>query len=539
LPHHTSSFSVYHPITFTLRVTAARPARKDLGTTEVKTMRLASHGLLHAALAALSLGGCKLSDDPAASDAGGSPTDIDAGGDPPAEAPDGGGASASHDVHLRTESSGQYLSAKNAGGDDLTAAGTLPREWELFHLVDENGSDVVDGDTIYLRAFDGVSYLRVEAGVVDARGTTMGAAEAFVIVRNDGPGAIHAGDHVALRSALTSTFVSAEGGGGSTVTATATTSSAWEHFVVDGLPPDDTMPPTGGARVIGYLPNWYGSYADWATRVDFSRLTQVNLAFALGDDDGDLELAPGDQIDTFVAAAHAAGVKVFPSLCGGGGDGRIAPHYEPGNVDAFVDKILAFVERHDLDGIDIDVEAPQRMGAKYDTFIAKLKAKAAPRGLPVTAAVAPWMQDGMANETLRSFDFITVMSYDNAGTWTGAGAHSSYQQAVDAISFYSERGVDPERIVLGVPFYGYCWGNCNGPNAAYVLYKDIVARFPDAWDKDWIQEGGATYSFNGVPTMKAKTELGKQYGGIMIWELGGDLVTTNPRSLLVAVDDAL
>lgn len=158
-------------------------------------------------------------------------------------------------------------------------------------------------------------------------------------------------------------------------------------------------------RVIGYLPNWYRSYADRATRIDFTRVTHVYLAFALGNDQGYLELAPAAEIDAFVAAAHAAGVKVFPSLCGGGGDGRLAPHYQPDRVDAFVEHILAFVDQHDLDGIDVDVEAPQRMGRAYDEFIARLRA-AAPRGLPVTAAVAEWVQAGMPDDTLRSFDWI-------------------------------------------------------------------------------------------------------------------------------------
>jgi len=297
----------------------------------------------------------------------------------------------------------------------------------------------------------------------------------------------------------------------------------------DDAPGEVDASTTPRMRVVGYLPNWYGSYADWATRIDFSRVTHVNLAFALGDDNGYLELAPGDEIDAFVAAAHAAGVKVFPSLCGGGGDGRIAPHYQPGEVDAFVDHILEFVEAHDLDGIDVDVEAPNRMGEAYDNFIANLRDAAAPRGLPVTAAVAPWMQDGMSDDTLRSFDFITVMSYDNAGTWTGPGEHSSLEQAQSAIDFYLGRGVDPERLVLGVPFYGYCWGNCSG---GYSLYHDILERYPDAWQNDWLDVDGATYSYNGVATMQAKAQLGRDLGGVMIWELAGDVDSSDPHSLL-------
>ena len=315
-------------------------------------------------------------------------------------------------------------------------------------------------------------------------------------------------------------------------------------FKLGGLPGSSTPPPTptptpSASRVVGYLPNWYGSYASWVGKVDFSKLTHVNLAFALGDANGNLQLAPNADIDTFVGAAHAKGVKVFPSLCGGGGDDRIAPFYEPGQVDAFVDKIINFVVARKLDGIDVDVEAPNRMGAKYDTFIAKLEAKAKPLGLPVTAAVGQWMQSGMSDTTLRSFDFVNVMSYDATGTWTAAGEHSSYAQAVSDLNFYTGKGVAKSKLVLGAPFYGYCWGNCGGgQTSTYVLYKDILAKFPNAWNADWIDSNGAKYSYNGTATLAKKTTLSAQYGGIMIWELGGDVATSNGNSLLLSIANA-
>ena len=450
-------------------------------------------------------------------------------------------------VYLRTEITGHYLTAQNAGGGAVNATAIAPREWENFQLIDANGGRLADGDDVFLRAYNGTTYVQAVNGGgagVNATGAAMNDWEAFQIVRVAGPGDVIMGDTIALRTRLRGTFVTAQNGGGSTVAATAPVNDTWEHFILSGTagpppPPPPPPPPKGGKRVVGYMPNWYGSYADWANRGDFGKLTQVNLAFALGDDNGNLQLAPDSQVNAFVSAAHARGVKVFPSLCGGGGDGRIAPHYQPDKVDAFVDKIIAYVQAHHMDGIDVDVEAPNRMGAAYDTFIAKLEAKAAPLHLEVTAAVAEWMQGGMSNATLRSFDFITVMSYDNAGTWTGAGEHASMQQAVNAINFYVARGVARDKIVLGVPFYGYCWGNCGGgQSSVYVLYKDILARFPDAWNTDWIDRGGAKYSFNGLATMRAKSQMGKQYGGIMIWELAGDVSTSSSSSLLSAIWNA-
>lgn len=440
-------------------------------------------------------------------------------------------------VTLRTLLMPTYLRAASNGGGAIDATATAAQGWETFSLIDVNGGSLASGDSVQIRTGGG-QFFRAVNGALDATATTAGTSETFRIVRRTGTGTITSGTEIAL-VAQSGQYVTATNGGGSTVASNGAALDTWEVLVFGIGPTTPPPPPPSSTRVIGYLPNWYGSYASWATRVDFSRLTHVNLAFALGDSNGNLELAPRADIEAFVRAAHAQGVKVFPSLCGGGGDGRITPFYQPSRVDAFVDNIINFTVSHGFDGIDVDVEAPDRMGALYDTFIAKLIAKARPRGLPVTAAVAQWMQYGMSDTTLRSFDFITIMSYDNTGTWTGPGEHSSYAQAQAALNFYASKGVARDRMVLGVPFYGYCWGNCSGRGNSYVLYKDILSMFPNAASQDFINANGSQYSYNGLATMRAKTDLGETYGGIMIWELAGDVATTSDQSLLRAIDGAL
>ncbi|WP_224373035.1 glycosyl hydrolase family 18 protein [Hyalangium versicolor] len=444
-------------------------------------------------------------------------------------------------MSFKTVLGSRFIGAQNNGGGAVIATATVAQAWEQFTIDDINGGSLESGDQIFIIAGTGQYFQAANGG-----GSTLNAAsanrqgwETFRIVKESGSGAIANGDIVGLQTVTTGNWVSAENGGGGTVFAYGAALGPWERLTISGLGSTTPPPTQPQTRVVGYLPNWYGSYASWATKVDFSKLTHVYLAFALGDSNGNLQLASSSDIATLVNAAHAKGVKVFPSLCGGGGDGQIVPFYQPDKVDAFVDRIINFVVANNMDGIDVDVEAPDRMGATYDTFIAKLIAKARPRGLPVTAAVSQWMQYGMSDTTLRSFDFITIMSYDNTGTWTGPGDHSSYSQAVTALNYYAAKGVAANKMVLGVPFYGYCWGNCGGVSSKYVLYKDILANYPSASGSDWINANGAQYSYNGLPTIRSKATLSKQYGGIMIWELAGDVSTTSDQSLLRAIDGAL
>jgi chitinase len=439
-------------------------------------------------------------------------------------------------VTLRTSSQSRYVGAQNNGGGAVNATATVAQGWETFSIVDVNGGTLQSGDSVYVRAGNGQYFQAVNGGgsTLNAASNNTQAWETFKVVRASGAGTVSHGDTIGLQTS-SGKWVSAENGGGGTVNANGAGLGSFESFAY-GI--GSTTPAPTRTRVVGYVPNWYGSYASWATKVDFDKVTHVNLAFALADGNGKLGLAPDADVDAFVSAAHAKGVKVFPSLCGGGGDDQIVPFYEPAKVDAFVSEIVGYAQARKFDGIDVDVEAPDRMGSKYDTFIAKLIAKAKPLGLPVTAAVAQWMQYGMSDTTLRSFDFINVMSYDNTGTWTGAGEHSSYQQAVDALSYYSNKGVAKDKIVLGLPFYGYCWGSCSGASSNYILYKDILAKYPDAWNADWIDKDGAKYSYNGTATIGKKTDLGQQYGGLMIWELAGDVSSTSSTSLLRALDTA-
>jgi chitinase len=446
-------------------------------------------------------------------------------------------------IHFKTVLGNSFVGAKNNGGGAVVATATVAKGWETFTIDDLNGGALTSGDSITIRAGNGQYFQALNGG-----GSTLNAAsnnqkgwETFRVVKDGGSGVIAEGDTVGLQTS-TGSWLSALNGGGGDVDAHGKARSTWESFIISGLagnpttPPPPPPPPTQEKRVIGYLPNWYQSYSSWASKIDFDKLTHLNLAFAVGDSNGNLQLAANSDVDAIVKAAHAHGVKVFPSLCGGGNDSHIAPFYEPGKVDEFVDKIINYALARKLDGVDVDVEAPNKMGAKYDTFIAKLRAKAHANQLEISAAVAEWMQSGMSDATLRSFDFVNIMAYDNTGTWTGAGEHSSYQQAVNSLHFYENKGVAKDKIVLGVPFYGYCWGSCGGSSSKYILYKDILAKFPNAGGADWIEQNGAKYSYNGSATMTKKTLLAEQYGGIMIWELGGDVSSTNSQSLLRAVD---
>jgi hypothetical protein len=159
-------------------------------------------------------------------DAGAAPAPSDAApGTSDAQTP------ASIEATFRTLDTGQYLSA-GAGGT-LSASANAAGPSERFALTDVDGGPLADGDPIHL-ALGGAYLTAVNGGggALTFSAAAAGDDETFLLVRVDGPGAIAAGDHVALKTKVTGNYVSAIQGGGGMVLANAPWDRAWETFTL-------------------------------------------------------------------------------------------------------------------------------------------------------------------------------------------------------------------------------------------------------------------------------------------------------------------
>src|SRR3546814_10487168 len=144
------------------------------------------------------------------------------------------------------------------------------------------------------------------------------------------------------------------------------------------------------------------------------------------------------------------------------------------------------------------------------------------RGKLLTCATASYEGGMIPQSSITYFDLINVMSYDAIGpSWGEAGAeHSSYAMAVRDLDLWLARGVARERLVLGVPFYGYGFG---GAQANWSYRELAAAHSKDATNGDVIGErcAGCRYiTHNSPATIAKKARLAaKKAGGVMVWEL--------------------
>jgi GH18 family chitinase len=280
-----------------------------------------------------------------------------------------------------------------------------------------------------------------------------------------------------------------------------------------------------------------GFYTSWSPpNVRYDKITHLMYAFLNPTGGGQITgSVPGSLITT----AHSNGVKIIASI-GGANNSSGFPTLaaSASGRSAFAGACKAIVDAG-ADGVDIDWEFPSN-AADSANFTLLLKAVRQSIGTSklLTLELAPTDEKGrwVSNSAMQIADFYTAMAFDFTGDFPGSqvGQHSTYQQGVLGINYWwRNRGATKSKVVMGVPFYGK---NFNAGGAA-VDYKDIVSANPGlSADADQV---GQTW-FNGPGTIKKKATYVAEnaYGGVMVWQLGGD-TSPGAKSLLDAIETGL
>ncbi|OOC52723.1 MULTISPECIES: glycosyl hydrolase family 18 protein [Nocardiopsis] len=250
-----------------------------------------------------------------------------------------------------------------------------------------------------------------------------------------------------------------------------------------------------------------------------------------------------------------------------------------------------------FDGIDLDWEWPGSGGNPHNTVRPEDKenytalvqefrdqldklGKKTDRHYELTAFVPAggWRLDAgyELDELMPDFDFVTVQGYDYHGTWESTTNHQS-NLVVDArdpqpvisaelvVQAYLDRGVDPDKLVLGVPFYGQGWtgvepgpdgdglfqtatGPAQGTYAAgtedwKALEEKVASGEFELFRNDeagtaWIYDGETLWNYDDPTAMTRKTDWAQSQGlgGVMVWSVDGD---DAEGSLMAAIDAAL
>lgn len=349
-------------------------------------------------------------------------------------------------------------------------------------------------------------------------------------------------------------------------------------------------------RIIGYFASWsiYGDDPYDVTDIPADKLTHLNYAFAGISKDGEIALLdewgdtqfpyPGDADDQPLkgnfnqlrllkeANPH---LQTLISIGGWTDSARFSDAaLTPESRAKFARSVVDFVGRYGFDGADIDWEYPTGDGAPgnielredKDNFVlllgalgTALDAQGAADGRSYLLTIA--LGAGRAQyqpldwtEITPLLDFINVMTYDMAGSWsseTGFNAPlydpANRLSADTTISGLLALGIPPEKLVMGVPFYGRGWSGVAGENnglrqpftnvvgeGGSLDYGDLAASYvgtfarfwDDAAQVPWLYDAasGTMISYDDPESMALKAAYVRErgLGGVMFWEISQD-----------------
>jgi chitinase len=277
-------------------------------------------------------------------------------------------------------------------------------------------------------------------------------------------------------------------------------------------------------HIVGYLPDY--RVADISLDVG-KNLTDLVFFSAEADAAGTLKLdrvKPG-HLQKLGQFREKHGLKLFLGIGGWSRSEGFAKLAASGPARRkFAKNARQFCLDNHFGGIDLDWEHPSNNSQiqDYAALLSEVKDAFQHNHLELTIAIPGWQV--LPSQAIKAVDRIHLMAYD------APGRHSTRDFAESEVARVKEKGVPPEKICLGIPFYGRGIGD----KEQVLPWSEIVRTFKP---EKGVDEANGLF-FNGIATVEAKTKfvLSNKLAGVMAWEIGQD--AAGEQSLLRTIRNA-
>ena len=342
----------------------------------------------------------------------------------------------------------------------------------------------------------------------------------------------------------------------------------------------------GTGEMVGYYASWASAGGYTPDKLPAERFTQINYAFGKIEEGRAVLSDPardGENLRRLTALRRRnPELKLALSLGGwddSAGFSDAATSAESRRV--FARSCADLLLEHDLDGVDLDWEYPVSGGApgvvhrpqdkqNFTLLLQELRQtldrQGRREGKSYVLTIAGAVNSGYLNNiepkaVAETVDHIFLMAYDLHGPWdstadfnaplyTPSDGPPRYRSSVDdGISAWLGRGVPVEKLVLGMPLYGYIYQGVSSRNSG--LYQSFESARSVPWDKvkgeylnrsayrqlrheeaevPYLYGNRSFLSYDDPASIAAKAELARRrgLGGVGFWELsqdtGGDLI---------------
>lgn len=333
-------------------------------------------------------------------------------------------------------------------------------------------------------------------------------------------------------------------------------------------------------EIVGYYASWASAGGYTPDKLPAERFTQINYAFAkieggravLGDPARD-----GKTLRELTALRRRnPDLNIVLSL--GGWDDSAGFSDAAASAEsrkAFARSCADLLAEHGLDGVDLDWEYPVSGGApgvvhrpqdrqNFTLLLRELRQTLDRQGrrdgkryvLTVAGALnGGYLSSIEPQAVAETVDHIFLMAYDLHGPWDSTAGFNAplyapsdsparYRPSVDGgVSAWLAQGVPPEKLVLGIPLYGYLYQGVSSRN--HGLYQPFESAGSVSWDKvkseyrdrfayrqlrheeaevPYLYGNRSFLSYDDPASAAAKAELARRrgLGGVGFWELSQD-----------------
>lgn len=258
---------------------------------------------------------------------------------------------------------------------------------------------------------------------------------------------------------------------------------------------------------------------------------------------GELYYNIGDSGSKYVSWAHSNNYKVWAIVSNNSYQETTSEILNDYNLrEKLINNIVNMTIENELDGINVDFEYIKGSDKDMFTrFIVELAPRLKEYGRVLSVDVtAPdgsedWSMCYNRYKIAKVADYIVFMAYDQNGISSpkeGTTAGADWVET-NIKKFLGQEGVEPDKLILGMPFYTRLWKETGSkPTSSVVTMKNIDTTLPEGIEKNWnedLKQYYVEYNQNGITykmwleeenSIKAKFELMKQYklAGAAYWE---------------------
>ena len=229
---------------------------------------------------------------------------------------------------------------------------------------------------------------------------------------------------------------------------------------------------------------YFGSHSSQLEYIALAKNTLSAVSPSYFDIESDGSVKVNYISESYLEKVKSMGLKVVPFLSNHWN--RAAGVTALENMDATVNTIVSAINKYNLDGINIDIEnVTHTHKDKYTELVRRLRL-ALPTSKEVSVAVAAnpynwttgWHGSYDYSALSQYADYLFIMAYDEHFEGGEAGPVASMEFVENSVRYALEE-CPPEKIVLGIPFFGRIWSttnnNINGLGVSNNRLEQIIS----------------------------------------------------------------